>query len=182
MAYYQAHLLLLAGYSQFFVSGLVLPQPSYESDDEDDMSVEDEMDLFNLEEDESPEAEPIVVDEPCPKFAVAVDEDEDEDEDEQLFAKPMAPPSPAPGTIQPVDIGWSFADFPTEQKGRKRLSAVSESHVRTMSRWLRDSAMSLGDRQRQLSDPDSPAVSTLLVCLGFPKVTALECFRLMATL
>lgn len=140
MAYYQAHLLLLAGYSQFFVSGLVLPQPSYESDDEDDMSVEDEMDLFNLEEDESPEAEPIVVDEPCPKFAVAVDEDEDEDEDEQLFAKPMAPPSPAP-----------------EQKGRKRLSAVSESHVRTMSRWLRDSAMSLGDRQRQLSDPDSPA-------------------------
>lgn len=142
MAYYQAHLLMLAGYSQFFVSGLVLPQPSYESDDEDDMSLDDEMALFaeeEQEEEEEGESEPIVVDEPCPKFAAA-DEDEDEDEDEQIFAAPITRASQAP-----------------EQRCRKRLSAVSESHVRTMSRWLRDSGIALGDRQRQLSGPDSPA-------------------------
>ncbi|GME37318.1 hypothetical protein BKCO1_5000042 [Neofusicoccum parvum] len=141
MAYYQAHLLLLAGYSQFFVSGLVLPQPAFDSDDEDDFDVEvDEMAIFT--QDESPEAEPMAVDEPCAKFAATeedADEDEAEVEDAEEALTPITPAGPAP-----------------EQRRRKRLSAVSESHVRTMSRWLRDSAASLGDRQRQLSGPDSP--------------------------
>lgn len=166
MAYYQAHLLLLAGYSQFFVSGLVLPQPAFDSDDEDDYDVEvDEMAIFT--QDESPEAEPMAVDEPCAKFAATeedADEDEAEVEDAEEALTPITPAGPAPGTCKPqphsvANIPQSFADRPKEQRRRKRLSAVSESHVRTMSRWLRDSAASLGDRQRQLSGPDSPPVS-----------------------
>ncbi|EOD50082.1 hypothetical protein UCRNP2_3147 [Neofusicoccum parvum UCRNP2] len=99
MAYYQAHLLLLAGYSQFFVSGLVLPQPAFDSDDEDDFDVEvDEMAIFT--QDESPEAEPMAVDEPCAKFAATeedADEDEAEVEDAEEALTPITPAGPAPG-------------------------------------------------------------------------------------
>ncbi|KAL0254485.1 hypothetical protein SLS55_009960 [Diplodia seriata] len=138
MAYYQAHLLLLAGYSQFFVSGLVLPQPAFDAED-DEMTPEEQEDLETfMDEDESPEAEPIIVDEPCPQFAAA----EDEDDFDVEAAEPLTPVSPVP-----------------EQRRRKRLSAVTESHVRTMSRWLLDSASSLGDRQQQQSS-DSESVQS----------------------
>ncbi|KAL1638811.1 hypothetical protein SLS58_008516 [Diplodia intermedia] len=142
MAYYQAHLLLLAGYSQFFVSGLVLPQPAFEAED-DDMTPEEKEDLERfMDEDESPEAEPIIVDEPCPQFAAA----EDEDDIDVEVAEPLTPVTLA----SPVP----------EQRRRKRLSAVTESHVRTMSRWLLDSAISLGDRQQQQQSSDSDAAQS----------------------
>ncbi|KAK0647759.1 hypothetical protein DIS24_g7407 [Lasiodiplodia hormozganensis] len=138
MAYYQAHLLLLAGYSQFFVSGLVLPQPPVDDDEDYEMTPEEEEEMESfMDEDESPEDATIVVDEPCPRFAAA-DDDEDFDIEDAEPVTPVTPAGPVP-----------------EQRRRKRLSVVSESHVRTMSRWLLDSAISLGDRQRQVSNPES---------------------------
>lgn len=134
MAYHQAHLLLLAGYSSFFVSGLVLPQPPFESDNNNDvdcdMTVDEEMDYS--------EDEPIAVDELCPRFAAAA-------EDEQEHS--IIPANAAPGATS------------SEHRGRKRFSSVSELHAHTMSRWLLDSAISLGDRQRHLDDHYSPTVS-----------------------
>ncbi|OJD31315.1 uncharacterized protein BKCO1_5000042 [Diplodia corticola] len=133
MAYYQAHLLLLAGYSQFFVSGLVLPQPAFD-DDAADMAAD--MERF-MDEDESPESEPVAVDEPCSRFA-ATDDDDDDDDDVDFDVDAVELLTPA-----------TLASPVPEQRRRKRLSVVSESHVRTMSRWLLDSAISLGDRQQQ---------------------------------
>lgn len=162
MAYYQAHLLLLAGYSQFFVSGLVLPQPPVDDDEDYEMTPEEEEEMESfMDEDESPEDATIVVDEPCPRFAAA-DDDEDFDIEDAEPVTPVTPAGPVPGTTSHSHTASAtFANFPPEQRRRKRLSVVSESHVRTMSRWLLDSAISLGDRQRQVSNPESLSVSIL---------------------
>lgn len=164
MSYYQAHLLLLAGYSQFFVSGLVLPQPAFDDEEEDyDMTPEEEEEMESfMDEDESPEDATIVVDEPCPRFAAADDDEEDFDIEDAEPVTPVTPAGPVPGTTSHSrTVSATFANFPPEQRRRKRLSVVSESHVRTMSRWLLDSAISLGDRQRQVSNPESLSVSIL---------------------
>lgn len=99
MSYYQAHLLLLAGYSQFFVSGLVLPQPAFDDDEDYDMTPEEEeeMETF-MDEDESPEDATIVVDEPCPRFAA---DDEDYDIEDAEPVTPVTPAGPVPGTTKP---------------------------------------------------------------------------------
>ncbi|KAK8160230.1 hypothetical protein BC567DRAFT_27779 [Phyllosticta citribraziliensis] len=137
MAYHQAHLLMLAGYSSFFVSGLVLPKAEYPHPEEDhDVTMtEDDM-----------EVDPSVVPQELNEAPV-----------------PSAPCSSVAASS--ASVASKAAPLPSAlnvEKRRKRSLFADQSHVRTISRWLCETqpqCQAAEDRPRQNSMPDmSPSL------------------------
>ncbi|KAK8159566.1 hypothetical protein IWX90DRAFT_489008 [Phyllosticta citrichinensis] len=137
MAYHQAHLLMLAGYSSFFVSGLVLPKDEYPHPEEDhDVTMtEDDMEV-------DPSVVPQELNEPSVR---------------------SAPCSAVASSSSSTSVASKAAPLPSAlnvEKRRKRSLFADQSHVRTMSRWLCETqpqCQAAEDRPRQHSMPDISA-------------------------
>ncbi|KAK7539510.1 uncharacterized protein J3D65DRAFT_281873 [Phyllosticta citribraziliensis] len=155
MAYHQAHLLMLAGYSSFFVSGLVLPKAEYPHPEEDhdvtmtedDMEVDPSVVPQELNEAPVPSA-------PCSSVAAS---------SASVASKAAPLPSALNGTslLHSSPQGRRLTLLPVEKR-RKRSLFADQSHVRTISRWLCETqpqCQAAEDRPRQNSMPDmSPSV------------------------
>ncbi|KAK7553905.1 hypothetical protein IWX92DRAFT_387305 [Phyllosticta citricarpa] len=132
MAYHQAHLLMLAGYSSFFVSGLVLPKAEYPhpEEDHDVTMIEDDM-----------EVDPSVVPQELNEAPTTTS---------HVRSAPCSSATNAPPLPSAVNV----------EKRRKRSLFADQSHVRTISRWLCETqpqGQAAEDRPRQNSMPDISA-------------------------
>ncbi|KAK7542930.1 hypothetical protein IWX46DRAFT_161860 [Phyllosticta citricarpa] len=150
MAYHQAHLLMLAGYSSFFVSGLVLPKAEYPhpEEDHDVTMIEDDM-----------EVDPSVVPQELNEAPTTTS---------HVRSAPCSSATNAPPLPSAVN-GMSCHQHPTTalpltlivvEKRRKRSLFADQSHVRTISRWLCETqpqGQAAEDRPRQNSMPDISA-------------------------
>ncbi|KAK8207292.1 hypothetical protein HDK77DRAFT_48719 [Phyllosticta capitalensis] len=132
MAYHQAHLLMLAGYSSFFVSGLVLPKAEYPHGDEDH-----DVTMMGPEDEVDPSVVPQELNEPSAT---------------QVRSAPCSSPNTSKTASLPAAINV--------EKRRKRSLFADQSHVRTISRWLCETqphCQAAEDRPRQHSMPDISA-------------------------
>ncbi|KAK8188163.1 hypothetical protein IWZ00DRAFT_491076 [Phyllosticta capitalensis] len=160
MAYHQAHLLMLAGYSSFFVSGLVLPKAEYPHGDEDH-----DVTMMGPEDEVDPSVVPQELNEPSAT---------------QVRSAPCSSPNTSKTASLPAAINGKFSESFAQglpltlapvEKRRKRSLFADQSHVRTISRWLCETqphCQAAEDRPRQHSMPDISAPVRIPLPLSSP--------------